>query len=52
MASAWMAEIRNVGWTFRQIFVVTYPKLNNVHAEVHKYPKVQEWMLKTYGKEI
>jgi len=30
----------------------TYTKLNNVHAEVHKHPKVQEWMLKTYGKEI
>ena len=29
-----------------------YIKLNNVHAEVHKHPKVQEWMLKTYGKEI
>ena len=29
-----------------------YTKLNNVHAEVHKHPKVQEWMLKTYGKEI
>ena len=29
-----------------------FPKLNNVHAEVHKHPKVQEWMLKTYGKEI
>ena len=29
-----------------------YPKLNNVHAEVHKHPKVQEWMLKTYGNEI
>ena len=30
----------------------SYTKLNNVHAEVHKHPKVQEWMLKTYGKEI
>jgi glutathione S-transferase len=29
-----------------------YTKLNNVHAEVHKHPKIQEWMLKTYGKEI
>ena len=29
-----------------------YPKLNNIHTEVHKLPKVQEWMLKTYGKEI
>ena len=30
----------------------SYTKLNNVHAEVHKHPKIQEWMLKTYGKEI
>ena len=29
-----------------------YPKLNNIYARVHKHPKVQEWMLKTYGKEI
>ena len=29
-----------------------HPKLNNIYSEVHKYPKVQEWMLKTYGKEI
>ena len=29
-----------------------YPKLNNIYAEVHKHPKVQEWMLTTYGKEI
>ena len=29
-----------------------YTKLNNVHAEVHKHPKVKEWMLKNYGKEI
>ena len=29
-----------------------YPKLNNIYTEVHKHPKVQEWMLKTYGKEI
>ena len=29
-----------------------YPKLNNIYAAVHKHTKVQEWMLKTYGKEI
>ena len=29
-----------------------YTKLNKVHTQVHKHPKVQEWMLKTYGKEI
>ena len=28
------------------------PKLKNVHHQVHTHPKVQEWMLKTYGKEI
>jgi glutathione S-transferase len=27
-------------------------KLNNINIEVNKQPKVQEWMLKTYGKEI
>ena len=29
-----------------------FPKLKNVHYQVHNHPKVQEWMLKTYGKEI
>jgi len=29
-----------------------FTKLNNVHSEVHKHPKIQEWMHKTYGKEI
>lgn len=29
-----------------------YQKLNNVHSAVHKQPKVQEWMLKTYNNEI
>ena len=29
-----------------------YPKLNYINTAVHKHPKVQEWMLKTYGKEI
>ena len=29
-----------------------YSKLNNIHFEVHKHPKIQEWMLTTYGKEI
>ena len=29
-----------------------YPKLNNIYTEMQKHPKVQEWMLKTYGKEI
>jgi glutathione S-transferase len=29
-----------------------YTKLDNVYSAVHKHPKVQEWMLTTYGKEI
>ena len=29
-----------------------YPKLDNTYNTVHKHPKVQEWMLTTYGKEI
>ncbi len=29
-----------------------YIKLTNLYEKVHKHPKVQEWMLKTYGKEI
>ena len=29
-----------------------FPKLKNVHHQIHTHPKVQEWMLKTYGKEI
>ena len=29
-----------------------YKKLNNIHYEVNKNSKVQEWMIKTYGKEI
>ena len=29
-----------------------FPKLKNIHHQVHTHPKVQEWMMKTYGKEI
>ena len=29
-----------------------FPKLNNIHNEVNRHPKIQEWMIKTYGKEI
>ena len=29
-----------------------YPKLDNIYNTVHKHPKVREWMLTTYGKEI
>ena len=27
-------------------------KLNKLREEVYKHPKVNEWMLKTYGKKI
>lgn len=30
----------------------SYVKLNNIHIEVGKNLKIQEWMLKNYGKEI
>ena len=29
-----------------------YKKLNKLREEVYKHPKVNEWMLKTYGKII
>ena len=29
-----------------------FPKLNNIYTEVQNLPKVQEWMIKSYGKEI
>ena len=29
-----------------------YKKLNKLREEVYKHPKVNEWMLKTYGKKI
>ena len=29
-----------------------FPKLNNIYTKAHKHPKIQEWMFKTYGKEI
>ena len=29
-----------------------YPKLNNIHTAIQKHPKIQEWMIKTYNKEI
>ena len=29
-----------------------YEKLNKLREEVYKHPKVNEWMLKTYGKKI
>ena len=29
-----------------------FPKLKNVHYNVHNHPKIKEWMMQTYGKEI
>jgi len=29
-----------------------YEQLNKLREEVYKHPKVNEWMLKTYGKKI
>tara|TARA_Y100001960_G_C14575905_1_gene778222 strand:- start:129 stop:779 length:651 start_codon:yes stop_codon:yes gene_type:complete len=29
-----------------------FPKLQNVYIKVHQHPKINEWMLKTYGKTI
>jgi len=50
---------RLVGWLISGIIdgiptsiVDDFPKLKNVHYSVHNHPKVQEWMKKTYGKEI
>jgi len=50
---------RLVGWLISGIIdgiptsiVDGFPKLKNVHYSVHNHPKVQEWMKKTYGKEI
>ena len=59
MTIADIAIWRLLGWLTSGIidgiptFVVDdFPKLKNIHHQVHTHPKVQEWMLKTYGKEI
>ena len=59
MSIADIAMWRLLGWLksgmldgIPQKICDNYPRLNNIYAEVHKHPKVQEWMLKTYGKEI
>ena len=59
MTIADIAMWRLLGWLISGIIdgipttiVDSYPKLKNIHANVHHHPKVQEWMLKTYGKEI
>tara|TARA_B100000579_G_scaffold148154_1_gene120168 strand:- start:575 stop:1231 length:657 start_codon:yes stop_codon:yes gene_type:complete len=32
--------------------LISFNKLDNLKKEVDRHPKVKEWMLKTYGKEI
>ena len=59
MTIADIAIWRLLGWLTSGIIdgiptsiVDDFPKLKNVHYQVHNHPKVQEWMMKTYGKEI
>ena len=59
MTIADIAMWRLLGWLTSGIIdgiptsiIDDFPKLKNVHHQVHINPKVQEWMLKTYGKEI
>lgn len=59
MTIADIAIWRLIGWLTSGIIdgipttiVNDFPKLKNVHYNVHHHPKVQEWMMKTYGKEI
>jgi len=59
MTIADIAIWRLLGWLSSGIIdgipttiVDNYPKLKNIHYKVHHHPKVQKWMLKTYGKEI
>ncbi len=59
MTIADIAIWRLLGWLTSGIIdgiptsvVDEFPKLKNIHHQVHRHPKVQEWMLKTYGKEI
>ena len=59
MTIADIAIWRLLGWLTSGIIdgiptsiIDDFPKLKNIHHQVHTHPKVQEWMLKTYGKEI
>ncbi|MDC1054032.1 glutathione S-transferase family protein [Alphaproteobacteria bacterium] len=59
MTIADIAIWRLLGWLTSGIIdgiptsiVDDFPKLKNIHHQVHTHPKVQEWMLQTYGKEI
>ena len=59
MTIADIAMWRLLGWLTSGIIdgiptsvVNNFPKLKKNHHQVHTHLKVQEWMLKTYGKEI
>ena len=59
MTIADIAMWRLLGWLKSGIIdgiptsiIDDFPKLKNIHHQVHTHTKVQEWMLKTYGKEI
>ena len=59
MTIADIAMWRLLGWLTSGIIdgipttiVNDFPKLKNVHYNVHHQPKVKEWMMKTYSKEI
>jgi prostaglandin-H2 D-isomerase / glutathione transferase len=59
MTIADIAIWRLLGWLTSGIIdgipttiVNDFPKLKNVHYNVHQHTKVKEWMIKTYGKEI
>ena len=59
MTIADIAMWRLLGWLTSGIIdgiptsiIDDFPKLKNIHHQVHTHPKVKEWMLKTYGKEI
>ncbi len=59
MTIADIAMWRLLGWLTSGIIdgiptsiIDDFPKLKNIHHQVHTHPKVQEWMFKIYGKEI
>ena len=59
MTIADIAIWRLLGWLSSGIIdgipttiINDFPKLKNVHYNVHQHTKVKEWMIKTYGKEI
>ena len=59
MTIADIAIWRLLGWLTSGIIdgiptsiVDDFPKLKNVYHQIHTHPKVHEWMMKNYGKEI